>query len=152
MQGLVALQTQGQKSKSAGLVQKAISRADKDSDWQTYFIAGRASEETGRLDGKAKVFLERALKIDPDCHQAAYFLGRLQTTSSEKSVRDVDAGIKLLESAWSRTGKRSWRIGFALVKAYDAGKRDSDATRQWEATLALAPVRVHEQLKKERSE
>ena len=151
-QGLLILSSQGKRSKSPSIIQKAITHVDRDRDWQTHFVAGRATSEIGRLDGKAKAYFERALGIESDCQHAAFWLGRLLTSSTDKTVRNVEEGIRLLEDVWKMTGERSWRISFALVQAYDAGARADQATKQWETTLALAPVREHERLKKERSE
>jgi tetratricopeptide (TPR) repeat protein len=151
-EGLVVLNLPGQRSRSSGLVQKAMTHVDRGKDWQTHFLAGRAAVELGRNDSKAKAYFLAALRIDPNCHHASYWLGRLQTTAADETVRDVDAGIALLESAWSRAGKRSWRISFALVQAYDAAKRPVDAHRQWETTLALTPVQKHDELKRQRGQ
>jgi tetratricopeptide (TPR) repeat protein len=145
-QGLIAIQQPGQRAKSSGMVQKAITHV-KDTDWQTPFVAGRAAVELGRQDAKAKAYFERALKIDPECQYAKYWLGHLQTTSTETRVRDLDAGIALLESTWSFSGEQSWRVGVALARAYDAANRQSDASRQWETTLKLVPTSERAKLK-----
>jgi tetratricopeptide (TPR) repeat protein len=139
MQGLVAIQQPAQRSKSTGMIQKAMTNVDKD-DWQTPFVAGRAAVELGHQDSKAKAYFERALKINPDCEYARYWLGHLQATSTEARVRDLDAGIAMLESTWSFSRKRSWRVGVALARAYDAANRGPAANSQWKATLELVPV------------
>jgi hypothetical protein len=146
MQGLIAIQLPAQRSKSASIVQKAMTNVDKD-DWQTPFVAGRAAVELGRQDSRAKAFFERTLKINPDCQYAKYWLGHLQTTSTETRVRDLDAGIAMLESTWSFSGMQSWRIGVALARAYDAAGREPAASRQWKSTLELVPVSERSKLK-----
>jgi tetratricopeptide (TPR) repeat protein len=152
LQGLIALNTPGQRSRSMGFIQKAMSHADKVKDWETHFVAGRTLAENERQASRAKAYLEKALAIKPSCLCAKYWLARLQTTSADKSVQDVAAGTKLLESLWSRTGKRSWRISFALVRAYDAAERTADSDRQWATTLAMAPAGKHAELKSQRSQ
>lgn len=139
MQGLIAIQQPAQRSKSAAILQRAMTNLDKD-DWQTPFVAGRAAVELGRQDAKAKAYFERALKINPECQYAKYWLGLLQTTSTETRVRDLDGGIALLESTWSFSRKQSWRIGVALARAYEAADRGPAASRQWKTTLDLVPV------------
>ncbi|MBS0203573.1 MAG: hypothetical protein JSS49_11780 [Planctomycetes bacterium] len=154
LQGLVCYQLPGQRGKSAGWIQKSMSHGgkEKEADWVTPFIAARAASEHERYASKAKAYYERALKIKPNCLCAKYGLARLQTTSSDKSVSDLTGGTKLLESIWSRTGKRSWRMSFALVQAYDAAKRKGDAERQWDTTLALAPASQHAELNAKRNQ
>jgi tetratricopeptide (TPR) repeat protein len=146
LQGLIASRAPGQRGKSTGFIDKAMGHVDREKDWVTHFVAGRAASEHERLATKAKAYFDRALKIKPNSLCVKYHLALLQTTSPNKSVVDVAAGTKLLESVWSRTGKRSWRMSFALVKAYDAAKRKADADNQWEATLALAPAGKHAEL------
>lgn len=150
--GLVSYHLPGQRSKSAKWIQAAMTNVDKKRDWETHFVAGRALAENKQTASRAKAYFEQALKIKPNCGCAKYWLARLQTTSSDKSVRDVTAGTKTLESLWSRTNKRSWRISLALAKAYDADNRTPDADRQWEATSALAPADVHSDLKSQREQ
>lgn len=146
MQGLIGIQQPSQRSKSSNMVQKAMTHV-KDADWQTHFVAGRVAFELGRQDTKAKAYFERALKINPDCQYAKYWLGYLQTTSTETRVRDLDAGIALLESTWSFSAKQSWRIGVALARAYDAAGRELAASRQWKTTLELVPISERSNLK-----
>jgi tetratricopeptide (TPR) repeat protein len=146
LQGLIACRATGQRGKSVGFIEKAMGHVDQKKDWVTHFVAGRAASEHERLATKAKAYFDRALKIKPNSLCVKYHMALLQTTSGNKSVLDVAAGTKLLESVWSRTGKRSWRMSFALVKAYDAAKHKADADNQWEATLALAPPSKHAEL------
>jgi tetratricopeptide (TPR) repeat protein len=141
LQGLVYYRLPRQQRKSVSSLEKAMSHVDKE-DWVTPFIAGRAAAEPDRKKAaKAKAYFERALKTKPNCIYASFHLAVLQTTTDEKAVRDVPAGLKVLESLWTRTGKRSWRMSVALAKAYDAANRKGDANRQWETALALAPER-----------
>lgn len=146
LQGLVAFQIPRQKRKSITSVEKAMGHFDKEKDWVTPFIAGRATREHKHLASKAKAYFERALKIKPNCTCAKFHLGVLQTTTNETNVRDIAGGIKLLESVWTRTGKRSWRTSVALAEAYEAAERQSDAKGQWEIAITLAPERERAKL------
>src|SRR5262249_28003589 len=142
----VAIGIPQQRSKFDGFLLKAISDADKQNDWQTHYIAGRAVMEPGRQDSKAKALFGRAISINSRCDCANYWLACLQSTSSDQSVKDPGAGTRLLESLWSGSDKKSWRLSFALVRAYDADKKADDAEQQWNATLTLAPAEEREKL------
>lgn len=150
LQALVCLQMPGQRSKSAGLVTKAITSADKKTDWETFFLAGRALLENERTASRAQAHLKTALTIRPNCNCAKYWMGCLLTTTGDARVRDVAAGTKLLAGLWDRTGQRSWRISFALVRAYDASQNAAQAQLYWDKTLALAPDRERGGLQEER--
>ena len=98
------------------------------------------------MASKARVYFQHALKVKPNFLCAKYCLVSPQTATTDKDVRDVAAGTNQLESLWTRTGKRTWRMSFALAQAYDAAARTEDASSQWEETLKLAPLSKHEEL------
>ncbi len=150
--GLVTAKMPGQASKSSREISRAITKVDKKSGWETYFLVGRYYVEREHNASRAKAHLESALKIRPNCLCAKLWLARLQTTSKDPKVRDLAGGTKSLEYLWEHTGKRSWRLAFFLFDAYQQGKRTSEANQMWEIALRLAPADQHEQLKKDRDE
>lgn len=152
LRGLVTFRAAGQRSRASTILQKAISSLEKtkDTDWETSFVIGRALADKDGQESRAMAFFERTLKIKPNCLCAKHWMSRIQTTTSNKKIQDLEGGIKLLESVWSRTGKRSWRISFDLVRAYDNAKRKDAADQQWEVTLRLAPSNEHADLRKQR--
>lgn len=148
LRGLIAAKVPSRRGKSAGYLQSALVYANKNkkSDWQTYFLVGRAAVESDKAAPKAKANFEKALKINSDVACVKFWYGRLQTTSTVDTVRDVKEGTNRLEAMWLKSTKKSWRLSHALVLAYDAAKRDADATKAWEVTLELAPRSEHSNL------
>lgn len=148
LRGLIAAQMRERRNKSAGFLQAAslFAAKDKNTNWETHFLIGRASFDNDKMAAKAKASFEKALKIQPDAACVQYWNARLQTTSSVPAVRDVERGTKTLETLWARSTKTSWRLSNALVTAYDAYDQEAKSKDLWEITLQLAPKAEHDGL------
>lgn len=119
---------------------KALRLSNKEPSWFTNFVMGRSYAERETDATRAKVELERSLKVKPKNPCATVWLARLQTTAKKETVRDVAAGTQTLEAMWTESGGRSWRLGYFLVEAYVAANRKADAETLWKTVLALAPA------------
>ncbi len=152
LRGMIAAKLPDRRNKSAGFLQTAgvFVAKDKKTNWETFFLLGRASCENDKLAGKAKSNFDKALKINGDAACVRYWYGRLQTTTTTASIRDVKAGTETLEDLWKHSTKQSWRLAHAMVLAYDAAERNADAKATWELVQSLAPKEAQEQLQTER--
>lgn len=148
LRGLIAAQMRERRNKSAGFLQAAslFAAKDKNTNWETHFLIGRASFDNDKTAAKAKASFEKALKIQPDAACVQYWNARLQTTSTVPAVRDVEQGTKTLETLWQRSTKTSWRLSHALVVAYDAYDQEAKSKELWDITLQLAPPTEHQRL------
>lgn len=153
LRGLISARISSKRGKSAGYMQTAsqyVTR-DKNSNWMTYFLMGRAAVENEKLAIKAKTNFEKTLKINEDALCATYWLALLQATTTTPAARDTEAGIKALENLWIHSNKRSWRLAKSMTFAYDAAKRQQDAEVTWETVRRLAPAAKHAELEAERA-
>lgn len=119
---------------------KAVRLSNKEPSWFTHFVMGRSFAERETDATRAKVELERSLKVKPKNPCATVWLARLQTTAKKDTVRNVAAGTQTLETMWTESGGRSWRLGYFLVEAYVAANRKADAETLWKTVLSLAPA------------
>lgn len=140
----------GQSYKADAALSRAIKLADKNSDWETYFLLGRYYSERPDEGVRAKTHFQRALTIQPNCDCAKLWLARLQTTSTLATVRDLTTGTAYLEQLWDKSGRRSWRLARFLAEAYSASQRIEDAEAMWSRAAELAPVEVQHQLDRHR--
>jgi hypothetical protein len=115
-------------------------------------MMGRATCENDKGAGKAKMNFEKALKINADAICVKYRYAQLQTNTSTAAIRDVETGTKTLEELWKQSTKKSWRLAYAMVLAYDSGKRDADASATWDLVQSLAPKAEIDNLKQGRED
>ncbi len=148
LRGLIAAHLPDRKGKAAGHLQSAqvYVNKDKNTNWEVYFLVGRAVVENDKQAPKARTNFDKALKINPNAACVKYWYGRLQSTTATPAVRDVAAGTKTLEELWEKSTKQSWRLAHGLVLAYDAANRQADADRLWDEVLKLAPKEEHDRL------
>lgn len=148
LRGLIAARIPERKSKAAGHLQSAqvYVNKDKKTNWQAFFLVGRAALENDKQAAKARASFDKALKINPNATCVKYWYGQLQVTTTTATVRDVAAGTKALEGLWEKSTKQSWRLANGLVLAYDAANREDDADLVWEVVLELAPKAKHDAL------
>lgn len=153
LRAMIAAQIPERRSKAAGHLQSAqvYVNKDKNTNWETYFLVGRAVVENDKLAAKARTNFDKALKINPDAECIKFWYAHLQNTTTTATVRDVATGTKTLETLWEKSTKQSWRLAHELVLAYDAGFRKTDADRVWELVLELAPRDRHDELKEARA-
>ncbi len=153
LRGMIAAQLPDRRGKAAGHLQSAqlYVNKDKNTNWQVFFLIGRAVVENEKQAAKARVNFDKALKINPDATCVKYWNAHLQITTTTGTVRDVATGIKTLEELWEKSTKQSWRLAQELVLAYDAAYRKADADKTWEVVLELAPKAKHEELQAARA-
>ena len=144
--GLIRQKQLGQSAKADAALTNAVRLADRNSDWQAYFLVGRCYSERPADGARAKAHLERALAIQPNCDCAKLWLARLQTTSTLASVRDLPAGTACLEDLWVKSGRKSWRLAKILAEAYTASQRVRDAESMWKTAAELAPEKFKHRL------
>jgi tetratricopeptide (TPR) repeat protein len=137
---LIRRQQPGQAAKAESALANALRLADKNSDWETYFLLGRCYFERADDGVRAKSHFERALAIRPTADCAKLWLARLQTTSTVPAVRDVYGGTTSLEQLWEKHGRSSWRLASFLAEAYSAAQRPVDAEAMWKTASELAPA------------
>ncbi len=152
LRALLSLRIPEQRGKTTGLLQEAqsISGKSKEPDWLALFLVGRVNAEKDIWSAKAKASLERVQKIRPEATCAGVWLARVQTTSTNDSVRDPAAGLKVIESLWKASDQRSWRLGSSLVIALHAADRDDDAAKVWDSILPEIPESQRESLDAQR--
>jgi hypothetical protein len=152
LRGLIAAKLPEYRGKAANHVQLAnvYVAKDKKTNWVVFFILGRAQCDNEKLAGKAKANFEKALKINSGTECVQYWYARLKTSTTVASVRDVEAGTKTLEELWKHSTKKSWRLAFAMVLAYDSGNRAKDANEAWDIVQSLAAANELEKLQQER--
>lgn len=153
LRGLIAAKIKVRKPKAAAHLQSAMVHLNKkkNSDWQTYFLLGRAYYDNDKMAPKSKGNFEKAMGISPDAPGLKFWYGRLLSTSTNTNVRDVKAGTKMLENLWERSAKKSWRLSSALVFAYDTAQETEKAKQKWDLTLELAPKSEHDALNEMRA-
>ena len=153
LRGMIAAQIPERRSKAAGHLQSAqvYVNKDKNSNWQTYFLVGRAVVESDKQAAKARTNFEKALKINPGADCVKFWYAQLQTSTTTATVRDVAAGTKTLEDLWEKSTRQSWRLAQRLALAYDAGFRKTDADKTWVRVLELAPEERHAELTEARA-
>lgn len=153
LRGMIAAQLPDRRGKAAGHLQSAqlYVNKDKNTNWQVFFLIGRAVVENDKQAAKARTNFDKALKINPDATCVKYWNAHLQITTTTGTVRDVAAGIKTLEELWEKSTKQSWRLAQELVLAYDAAYRKADADKTWQVVLELAPQAKHAELQEARA-
>jgi hypothetical protein len=154
MRGMIAYKVPTRRSKADNHLQLATLYAnrDKKTNWMVFFMMGRATCENDKGAGKSKMNFEKALKINADAICVKYWYAQLQTSTSTAAIRDVETGTKTLEELWKQSTKKSWRLAYALVLAYDSGKRDADANATWDLVQSLAPKTEIDNLKQGRED
>ncbi|MDB5334526.1 MAG: hypothetical protein JWN70_145 [Planctomycetaceae bacterium] len=153
LRGMIAAQIPERRGKAAGHLQSAqlYVNKDKNTNWQAFFLVGRAVVENDKQAAKARTNFDKALKINPDAACVKYWNAHLQITTTTSTVRDVATGTKTLEALWEKSTKQSWRLAHKLVLAYDAAYRKADADRTWAVVLELAPKEKHDELQEARA-
>jgi tetratricopeptide (TPR) repeat protein len=130
----------GQAIKAEAALANAIRLADKNSDWETYFLLGRYYFEVPDDGVRAQMHFQRALAIESNCDCARLWLARLQSTSTLPTVRDLYAGTTCLEQLWKKSGEQSWRLACFLAEAYSASERETEAEEMRRTAAELAPA------------
>lgn len=153
LRGLIAARLPERRGKAAGHLQSAqlYVNKDKNTNWEVFFLVGRAAVGNDKQAAKARSSFDKALKINPEAACVKFWYAHLQITTTTATVRDVAAGIKTLEGLWEKSARKSWRLAHELVLAYDAAFRKADADSTWKVVLELAPPEHHDELSKARS-
>lgn len=153
LRGLIAARLPERRGKAAGHLQSAqvYVNKDKNTNWEVFFLVGRAAVENDKQAAKARSSFDKALKINPEAACVKFWYGHLQITTTTATVRDVAAGTKTLEGLWDKSTKKSWRLAHELALAYDAAFRTADADSTWKVVLELAPAEYHDKLSEARS-
>lgn len=113
-----------------------LEKSRTNTEWDAYFILGLVFSGDENDHVRAKVYFERALGHNPYCVCSAIGLARLQTTSTQDRVRDVDAGLKTIEKLWSVSVTKNWRLTADLAIAYSAAGHTEEAKRLWQQVAA----------------
>lgn len=154
--GMILMETAKTKKTPKDFLGKAFRVAKQDAvkhpewiDWQTYYILGRCYVNKDSNPQKAKTFLEKSLAVSPNCVCARYWLARLETTTSDEKIRDIEHGTKELEALWTSTGQRSWRMALALSEAYLMGDQKDSSREIVQKAEELAPRTERDKIKAE---
>lgn len=150
LQGLILKKMPRKAVQGNKAIAEALKLIDKDNDWEAYYLLGLVYSERDSDHFKAKTHFENALRVNPRCLCAEVALARLQTTSKHEKVADSKAGTTTLERVWQKTGKRSWRLAYNLVRAYDGQLERTKAAELWAFVEANAPSDLLDQLKADR--
>ncbi len=149
--GLIGRKLPGQSVKANKSLAEALKLIDRNVHVEAYFLLARCYSERPEEHLKAKANFENSLKLRPNYVCAQLGLARLQATSNNDKVRDQVAGTKTLERLWAKTGKRSWRVAYYLVEAYDASRQPNEAAKYWQIVMdSDAPAEWKEKIAKER--
>ncbi|MDB5388711.1 MAG: hypothetical protein JWM11_4357 [Planctomycetaceae bacterium] len=152
LRGMIAAKLSDRKSKAENHLQLANTYVlkEKNTNWVVFFLMGRANCENEKSVGKAKMNFEKALKIKPDATCVQYWYARMKSTTTTPAIRDVAAATNTLEDLWKHSTKKSWRLAYSLVLAYDSASRAGDADATWDFVQKLAPKSDRDNMQQER--
>ena len=122
-----------------GLLEKAARLNERDPSSFVYFLIAKYYGEQPTTHMRSKKSYESALAINPKYICAQIAIARLQVTSPDAKVRDVNEGLKTLERMWQKTGSRSWRLAGYLADAYYQAGQRFKAVELWNVVLRSNP-------------